>query len=85
MDPTQAPPHMTPSLGACAKNIANQKSRGLQGHQKKYAKIQKAAWGGYASVRPLVLGGEVVELEEVGWPPSCGIGAFSIACLSAEA
>ena len=36
MDPTQAPPHMTPSLGACAKHIANQKSRGSQGNQNKY-------------------------------------------------
>ena len=55
------------------------------GTQNEYYEMQTAARGGCASVRPLVLGGEVVELEEVGWPPSCGIGAFSIACLSAEA
>ena len=56
-----------------------------QVRQDKYSEMQKEAWGGCASVRPLVLGGEVVELEEVGWPPSCGISAFSIACLSAVA
>ena len=85
MDPTKAPQHMTPSSGACAKHIANQKSWGSQGNQNENYEIQKAARGGRASVRPLVLGGEVVELEEVGWPPSCGISAFSIACLSAAA
>ena len=47
--------------------------------------MQKEARGGCAFVRPLMLGGEVVELEEVGWLPSCGISAFSIACLSAVA
>ena len=42
--------------------------------------MQTAARGGCAFVRPLMLGEEVVELEEVGWLPSCGISAFSIAC-----
>ena len=47
--------------------------------------MQTATRGGCAFVMPLVLCEEVVELEEVGWLPSCGISAFSIACLSAVA
>ena len=46
--------------------------------------MQTAARGGCAFVMPLVLCEEVVELE-VGWLPSCGISAFSIACLYAVA
>ena len=56
-----------------------------KGTQNEYYEMQTAARGGCASVRPLVLGGVLVELEKAGWPSSCGISAFSIACLSAAA
>ena len=74
---------MAARKGTKISTLRFRKLHGAAVPQNKFSKIQKAAWGGCASVRPLVICGEVVELEEVGWPPSCGISAFSIACLSA--